>query len=171
MMVAAQMDKAIDIIEAYNVKSNAIRFLLIAALMAAHTVAAVRPALAQPAAAPPIAVDALRNAIYSGIYDAPITLTDGRYEGEPFVAGDPARPVVTYVDGAEVYGDLDGDAVDDAVVFLVENRAAAPGQLCLCRCAVEPRRRSPWTPARSGLEDRIAGARRPPSRTARWRWV
>gem|GEM_PF-554133 len=101
-------------------KPNSIRCLLITALMAAYTVVAVRPALAQPEAAPPIAVDALRNTAYSGIYDAPITLSDGRYEGEPFVAGDASRPTVEYVDDAEVYGDLDGDGVEDAVVFLVE---------------------------------------------------
>lgn len=101
-------------------KPNAIRCLLIAALMAAYTVVAVRPALAQPEPSAPIAVDALRNATYSGIYDAPITLSDGRYEGEPFVAGGASRPVVEYVDGAELFADLDGDGVEDAVVFLVE---------------------------------------------------
>jgi heat shock protein HslJ len=64
---------------------------------------------------------ALQNAVYSGIYDAPITLTDGRYEGEPFVVGDAARPTVDFVAGVERYGDLDGDGVDDAVVFLVKS--------------------------------------------------
>lgn len=68
-----------------------------------------------------LTADELANAIYSGIYDEPVTLVDGVYEGEPFVAGDASRPVVAYEAGAEHYGDLDGDGVDDAVVFLVES--------------------------------------------------
>ena len=67
-----------------------------------------------------IPVEALRNATYSGIYDQPITLTDGLYEGEPPAEGDLSRPIVEYIDGAELTGDLDGDGVDDAVVFLLE---------------------------------------------------
>ncbi|HEY84515.1 MAG TPA: META domain-containing protein [Chloroflexi bacterium] len=62
--------------------------------------------------------DALKNATYQGIYDEPATLTDGFYEGDPFVEGSPMRPTVTYVDA--VWGDLTGDGVDDAVVFLAE---------------------------------------------------
>ncbi|MCB0155667.1 MAG: hypothetical protein KDF65_12795, partial [Anaerolineae bacterium] len=61
----------------------------------------------------------LRNATYSGIYEAPVTLTDGLYEGEPFVEGAASRPVVEYI--SEIYGDLDGDGLADAAVFLVEN--------------------------------------------------
>jgi heat shock protein HslJ len=68
-----------------------------------------------------IPVDELMNATYSGIYDEPFTLTDGRYEGQPFVEGDASRPIVEYIDGAEMFGDLDGDGVEDAVVFLHEN--------------------------------------------------
>lgn len=73
-----------------------------------------------------LAVNALQNATYSGIYDEAVTLTDGRYEGEPFAAGDASRPTVDYVYGAEHYADLDGDGVEDAVVFLVE-RAGGTG--------------------------------------------
>lgn len=73
-----------------------------------------------------LSVDALANAMYSGIYDEPVTLTDGRYEGEPFAAGDASRPTVDYVAGVEHYADLDGDGAEDAVVFLVE-RAGGTG--------------------------------------------
>ena len=73
-----------------------------------------------PAEAGVIPVEALRNATYSGIYDEPITLTDGSYEGKPAGDGDSSRPVVQYVDDAELTGNLDGDGVADAVVFLVE---------------------------------------------------
>ena len=73
-----------------------------------------------PAAANLIPLEALRNATFSGIYDEPITLIDGLVKGEPYAADNPARPTVEYIDGAELNGDLDGDGVDDAVVFLVE---------------------------------------------------
>ncbi len=67
-----------------------------------------------------IPVEELMNATYSGIYDEPITLTDGSYEGESFVEDDPSRPIVKYVKGAELFDDLDGDGIEDAVVFLLE---------------------------------------------------
>ena len=78
---------------------------------------ATEVALVEPSVIP---VEALRNATYNGIYEKPVTLTDGLYEGEPFVETDPAKPVVEYIDGVELYGDLDGDGVEDAVVFLLE---------------------------------------------------
>ncbi len=62
---------------------------------------------------------ALKNATYQGIYDEAVTLTDGKYEGKPFVEGGASRPTVTYVDAT--WGDLSGDDADDAVVFLAEN--------------------------------------------------
>jgi membrane-bound inhibitor of C-type lysozyme len=66
-----------------------------------------------------ITVDALINGTYSGIYEAPVTLTEGRYEGEPFDEGGASRPIVEYI--SEIFGDLDGDGVEDAAVFLVES--------------------------------------------------
>ncbi len=118
-------------------KTTIIPLLLIASLLAAACGGATPPAPAQPgrpgATATPvaqatgqpaettgIAAEALKNATYSGIYDEPITLADGLYEGEPFTEGDPARPIVAIIDGAELTGDLNGDGVDDAVVFLLE---------------------------------------------------
>ncbi len=68
----------------------------------------------------PFSATALMNATYSGIYDEPVTLTEGLFEGQPFVAGDPARPTVHYGAGSERYGDLDGDGVPDAIVILIE---------------------------------------------------
>lgn len=68
-----------------------------------------------------LTVDALANATYSGIYEEPITLTNGAYEGEPFSADSPTRPTVTLINNGIIFGDLDGDGVEDAVVFLVES--------------------------------------------------
>jgi heat shock protein HslJ len=84
------------------------------------------PTAVAPGGAGRIPVEALRNATYSGIYDSPITLKEGSYEGEPIAPNDPSRPTVTYIDGAELQGDLDGDGIDDAVVFLLD-RAGGTG--------------------------------------------
>ena len=78
-----------------------------------------------PTRAHAISAEALMKATYSGIYDEPVTLTKGLYEGEPFVKGDSARPRVEYGDGSELYGDLDGDGVEDAVVFLVDREGGS----------------------------------------------
>ena len=67
-----------------------------------------------------IPLEALMNGTYSGIYEEPITLVEGKYEGEPYVEGFSDRPTVQYSEGSELYGDLNGDGVHDAVVFLVE---------------------------------------------------
>lgn len=62
----------------------------------------------------------LKNAEYMGIYKEPVQLTDGAYEGEPFVEGGASRPRVAFIE-PYAFGDLNGDGVDDAVVLLVEN--------------------------------------------------
>ena len=78
-------------------------------------------------AAPPatgggrLSLDQLKNASYDGIYDQPVTLADGYYEGEPFDEGGASRPTVTFVDGLVAYGDLNGDGMEDAAVLLAES--------------------------------------------------
>ena len=74
-----------------------------------------------PAASPVLAEDALRNASYKSILEGPVTLSDGRFEGEPFAPGAATRPVVTLVPGLIATGDLVGDASDEAVVALAHN--------------------------------------------------
>jgi heat shock protein HslJ len=105
-------------------KTTITLLLLIASLLAVACAAPAAPAQApateQPAETAGIAVEALKNATFSGIYDEPIALAGGLYQGEPLSEGDPARPTVEYIDGVELTGDLDGDGVDDAVVFLLE---------------------------------------------------
>lgn len=63
----------------------------------------------------------LQNTAYRGIYDEPVQLSAGRYEGEPFVAGGASRPTVTLAPSATAYGDLTGDGVDEAAVILAES--------------------------------------------------
>jgi heat shock protein HslJ len=66
---------------------------------------------------PPAAVDAagaptsdeLANATYQGIYDQPVTLVGGSWEGEPFEPGAASRPAVGLVKHFWMGGDLQGD--------------------------------------------------------------
>ncbi len=75
-----------------------------------------------PQAAPQgLSPEELANATYQGIYDKPVQLTNGKYEGEPFVEGGASRPTVTFIDNPVAYGDLNGDGQDDAAVLLAEN--------------------------------------------------
>jgi heat shock protein HslJ len=83
-------------------------------------------AMESPAAPPAnngnrLTVNQLKNATYSGIYETPVTLANGSYEGEPFVEGGAARPTVEYIENSTVYGDLNGDGIDDAALLLVES--------------------------------------------------
>ncbi|MGB3562312.1 MAG: META domain-containing protein [Thermoanaerobaculia bacterium] len=65
--------------------------------------------------------DELANATYEGIYDQPVTLADGGWEGEPFEPGAASRPTVGLVKHFWMSGDLDGDGVEEAVVLLWES--------------------------------------------------
>jgi len=67
------------------------------------------------------AMSEYRNLTYQGIYDYPVTLHDGVYEGEPFVPGGASRPRVQLVEDIHARGDLDGDGLDEAVVLLAES--------------------------------------------------
>jgi uncharacterized membrane protein len=63
----------------------------------------------------------LRDATYTGVLEKPVTLGEGRYEGEPFTSDSASRPVVTLVPDTVAMGDLDGDGIDEAVVVLAHN--------------------------------------------------
>jgi heat shock protein HslJ len=63
-----------------------------------------------------IPVAELRNGTYSGIYDDPVILNDGKFEKSI----DGQLISVEYVDDAEMFADLDGDGIEDAIVFLID---------------------------------------------------
>ena len=69
--------------------------------------------------------DDLANATYVGIYDHPVTLTAGRWEGEPFVAGGAARPTAGLVEDFVLVGDLDGDGSDETAVLVWQSGAGS----------------------------------------------
>ena len=67
------------------------------------------------------AMAGLENATYSGIEDQPVTLSQGRWEGSPYVEGGAARPAVGLVDDFLLQGDLDADGQKELVVMLWQN--------------------------------------------------
>lgn len=69
----------------------------------------------------PIGEGDLSNAIYPGIYDAPVQLSEGVYEGEPLVPGGASRPTVNLQTDTIALGDMNGDGIDDGAAVLVEN--------------------------------------------------
>jgi len=60
----------------------------------------------------------LANATYFGIAEGPVTLTEGRWEGEPWVEGGSSRPSVGLAKDFCLQGDLDGDGHDESVALL-----------------------------------------------------
>lgn len=64
------------------------------------------------------AMAGLEDATYSGIEAQPVTLSQGRWEGSPYVEGGAARPAVGLVDDFLLQGDLDADGQEELVVML-----------------------------------------------------
>lgn len=73
------------------------------------------------AGASPPTVDELANATYSGIEDIPVTLSDGQWQGAPYVEGGASRPRVGLVEDIYFTGDLNADGEPEAVVMLWES--------------------------------------------------
>ena len=73
----------------------------------------------------PLTEQAAGNTTYHGVYDEPLTLTEGLFEGEPFVDGGAARPRAGIADGFFQTGDLDGDGTNEGAVVLWESSAGS----------------------------------------------
>lgn len=71
-------------------------------------------------AAPPSLTE-IANATIGGIYDEPIQLENGQYEGEPFEPQGASFPRVGLIEESRLTGDLDGDGVEEAIVMLWES--------------------------------------------------
>jgi heat shock protein HslJ len=110
------------------------RHLAIAALVI--TVAAcsgggtISPRSIEAVEGPPTMTE-LAEATYSGVMNEPVTLADGRWEGEPFVEGGASRPAVGLIDHFILTGDLDSDAFEEAVAILWENSGGSGNRLYL----------------------------------------
>jgi len=66
---------------------------------------------------------------YAGIYDEPVLLTDGTYEGEPFVPEGASRPSVLLLSRPRLFADLDGVAGEEAVVLLARGSGGSGSNL------------------------------------------
>lgn len=66
-------------------------------------------------------MESIGDATFSGIYDHPFTLIDGRWAGEPFEPGGASRPTAGLAKDFYLSGDLDGDGRNEAIVVLWEN--------------------------------------------------
>lgn len=73
----------------------------------------------------------LAHATYSGIMDEPVTLTSGRWEGEPFVEGGASHPSVGLIDHFVLTGDLNGNGLVEAVALLWESSGGSGTRLYL----------------------------------------
>ena len=68
----------------------------------------------------PPSIGEIGDATIEGIYDDPVLLDGGTYEGEPFVEGGASMPRVKLLD-FYCTGDMDGSGVDETVAFLSES--------------------------------------------------
>jgi heat shock protein HslJ len=68
----------------------------------------------------PLTLESIADATIEGIYDEPIQLQAGRYEGEPFDPEGASRPTAGLAEDFLLTGDLDGDGVEEAVALLWE---------------------------------------------------
>ncbi len=93
---------------------------------------------ASAAAPAPVTPDigTVANVAYRGVYDKPVQLQDGRYQGAPFVTDGASRPTVTLIDNVFITGDLDGDGRQEAVVLLAENSGGSGNGLYLAIVAI-----------------------------------
>ena len=66
----------------------------------------------------PPTFDQVRNATIDGLFDDPVPLKDGRWEGEPYVAEGASRPTAGIAGDLMLTGDLTGDGNDETVAFL-----------------------------------------------------
>jgi heat shock protein HslJ/uncharacterized membrane protein len=76
-------------------------------------------------------LDELANASYQGIYEEPVRLADGVYEGEPFAEGAASRPRVELVRDFRLTGDVDGEGGEEAVVLLSETSGGSGTRIYL----------------------------------------
>jgi putative lipoprotein len=81
----------------------------------------------------PPSADELAAATYQGLdgIDGPVTLVEGRWEGEPYVEGAAARPAAMLLDLPALSLDLDSDGAAEAVAFLASSTGGSGARLHL----------------------------------------
>lgn len=76
---------------------------------------------ARAASAGPPSRQALANLSYQGVFDHPVQLVNGSYQGEPFMPGGASRPRLALLQDLTATTDLNDDRRIDAVVLLAES--------------------------------------------------
>lgn len=96
-----------------------LRFLFLSWGMAAASASGGEP----PTGAPPAALTPadVAGATIVGVFEAPVRLAAGSWEGAPYVEGGAARPRLVLLEGLVRFGELDGVAGQEAVVLLAES--------------------------------------------------
>jgi len=86
-------------------------------------------AVTEPPADSAPSLTELGSATYQGIYKYPVRLTDGTWEGKPFVAGGASRPSVQLLTDLHPVGDLNGDGRPEAIALLAESAGGSGTRL------------------------------------------
>jgi heat shock protein HslJ len=73
---------------------------------------------AQPGPPPTPTLEQLRTASVSGVFEQPVTLAGGRYQGPPYEAGGASRPALILWEPAVHFGNLAGAEGQEAVALL-----------------------------------------------------
>jgi len=107
------------------------RLLGVAAALTLCSLAARAAAVTDPPADSAPSLTELGAATYRGIYKYPVTLADGVWEGNPFVAGGASRPSVQLLTDLHPIGDLNGDGRPEVVAFLSESSGGSGTRLYL----------------------------------------
>jgi heat shock protein HslJ len=94
------------------------RLLLVALipLLSLHCDSQTEPAPTITAAP---AAEELARTTYHGVYDEPVTLEGGYWEGAPYTADAVSRPEVGLIRDFRLTGDVNGDGSEEAVVLLI----------------------------------------------------
>ena len=89
------------------------------------------PGAVPPPAPLPPTTEELANATYTGVYESPVRLTSGRWDGAPFVPGGASHPTVQLLPDFRLTADLDDSLGEEAVVLLAENSGGSGTRMYL----------------------------------------
>lgn len=98
------------------------------------------------------------NSTYKGIEDTPVTLSDGAWEGPPYVEGGASRPRVSLLEGLYLTGDLNGDGQEETVVFLWQSGGGSGSNLYIAVLGAENGKYKNISTALVGDRVKIRGA-------------
>jgi heat shock protein HslJ len=79
------------------------------------------PPVAEAGPPPTPTLDQLKGATISGVFEQPVTLVDGKYDGPPPAPGAASHPTLMLWEPAVVFGDMDGAPGSEAVAMLSAN--------------------------------------------------